>query len=201
MKWDKKHNTATGPKTEIREHILEHIGVDLARVLDCYCGPVGEMFDRVWHRASSYTGIDKEWRGLELDRRRRFVGDTLTLLRAIDLSKYNIFDVDCFGCPWSTMLMIQRHRTWAPGELGAVVITDGAFVKAALGGITHAHAQALGKSTRPSVATRATYDDARSMALERWLERSNLVARAGWQASVNRQAHMYYGGIVFESRA
>lgn len=200
MAWAKRHNTATESKALIRRNVLEHLGADACRVLDCYCGPTGEMWSRVWQNAASYTGIDKEWRGLA-DPRRRLVGDTTLLLRAIDLGPFNVFDVDCYGCPWPAMLMIQHHKVWEPGERGAVIITDGAFIKSALGGMPHALAQALGRTSRTSIAGRKSYDEIRRLALQRWLDAQRLEPIAGWQAQIRKGSQMYYGALVFEAQA
>lgn len=119
----KVHNSknALAAKIDLRRRVLEHVSP--AHVLDVFCGQVGEMWQRAWFDAESYLGIDREWR-IE-DRRRRMVCDNRIALRALDLQAFNIFDLDAFGQPWEHAIILAARRRWAPGEIGAMVLTDG----------------------------------------------------------------------------
>jgi hypothetical protein len=127
----KTHNGVLGrqAKIELRQNVLG--AVPGARVFDAYCGPVGEMHEAVWHAATAYEGCDKDWR--PTDKRRRYVGDAQLVMRSIDLGRFNVFDIDSFGSPWECSLILAARRQWAPGEVGALVVTDGSAQKLKFG--------------------------------------------------------------------
>lgn len=139
----KVHNApdAHDAKVELRRRVLSI--VKPAHVLDAFCGPDGAMWSGAWREAASYAGCDAEYKWG--DPRRRFIGDTYTVLRSIDLQAFNVFDVDTFGCPWTAMLIISARRRWSPGEFGAAVITDGASMDTRFNGMqSPAFAEAAG---------------------------------------------------------
>lgn len=177
----KQHNRASAiaAKVTLREHVLAQ--VTPARVLDCYCGPVGEMHRAVWHRAHSYAGIDLEWR--LNDQRRRFVGDVLRILRAIDLAPFNVFDLDAFGSPWETALVIAARRKWVAGESGAFVFTDGSGAQTRLGAaIPRAVALLTGFSNLPAGSTDGSFDLGR-LAVDGLLKRAGVTQKRRWEAT------------------
>lgn len=120
-----RHNSSEGvaAKQKIRQDVMALVAGP--RVLEVFCGPSGEMHRRVWSAADDYLGIDLVWRlG---DERRRVACDAMLALRALDLSKHNIFDVDAFGSCWCEVGVIAARRKWTAGERGAVVVTDGSW--------------------------------------------------------------------------
>lgn len=188
----KTHNGVRGvsAKVDLRERVLA--AVTPAKVLDCYCGPVGEMHRAVWHRAQAYAGIDKEW--LRDDERRRFIGDTPTVLRSIELNDFNVFDVDAFGSPFNAMAILAARRKWSQHERGAIIITDGTDLKVAFGGKFRGMKANLpsGSSFRGRAA-----DDA----IREWLRDSNVTPVSFWKAegvsSERGSMRMRYSAIVF----
>ena len=56
------------------------------------------MHIAVWNRASHYVGCDLEF---YRDERTAFVANNIRVLRTIDLSEFNIFDLDAYGVPGS----------------------------------------------------------------------------------------------------
>jgi hypothetical protein len=118
---EKIHNGAAAHQAKItlRERVLEM--VKPAHVFDAYCGPTGEMWKAVWSKAASYTGCDTDYR--PFDPRHRFVADNRTVMRSIDLHKYNVFDLDAFGEPWEQLLILSARRMWKPSERGALLLT------------------------------------------------------------------------------
>jgi hypothetical protein len=131
MKTDNRPH-ATAAKLQLRRLALDHVGAERAHVLDVYCGVSGVMHDGAWCAAESYAGIDKAY-DFKADARRRFVGDSLRVLRNLDLSRFNVFDVDAYGDPFPALTMIARRRRWAPGELGAFVIAHKASSRGSVG--------------------------------------------------------------------
>lgn len=206
----KVHNSpaALAAKVELREHALADLrgrGAPV-HVLDVFCGPTGEMWSHVWKDgADSYTGIDEAY--VWPDPRRRFVGDNRRVLRAIDLARYNVFDVDAFGSPWEQLVIIMARRAWKLGELGAVVITDGSARTLQFGNPTHALAHLLGLSSggRGLPPVDSTSDTLQTIALQTWLSRSGLKPLEIWKAEgrgsrqkSNQGLKLRYTAVVFE---
>lgn len=175
------HNSSRGlgAKLEMRRNVLAEMGQ--ARVLECYCGPVGEM-TRAWDGAASVSGIDMVWR--PEDARRRFVGDTLRILRAIDLGEFNVFDIDAFGAPWPAFETIAKRRGFVAGELVGLVVTDGGSLKLRLGAMGHAQARLLGAEHVRTVASVKTADFLHAQTFRAACSRIGATRRA-WTATCN----------------
>jgi hypothetical protein len=174
----KQHNSPglLGTKVDLRRSVLEAFAERQVRtqVFDAFCGPKGEMFDRVWRHADAYEGCDEKWEWAT-DPRRRFVGDNRRVMRAIDLAPYNIFDFDAFGSPWEQMVILAARRPWAKGELGAIVMTDASHAKMNLGGMPKALAHLVGVTTTANMPpSRTTGDTVQALALSSWAERSRV---------------------------
>jgi len=185
-------------KLEIRKNVLEF--VEPARVFDGFCGPVGEMWSRAWRAADDYVGCDQEW--ILSDQRKRFVGDVRDVLRAVDLQRWNVFDFDAFGSPWDAMVILAERRRWSPGEIGAVVITDGASMKSKFGQLPKSVANLIGRAEIASGQDNAfsAHDDA----MRAWMRRCCLVPAHSWRArgKPNRRGvqMMNYQAVVFRAR-
>lgn len=186
---------AARAKIELRARVLDALGPDNVRVLDTYCGVDGKMYHEAWTRASGYVGCDQAFR--LSDRRPRFVGDSLLVLRAIDLSVYNVFDVDAYGSPWEALTIIAARRPWARGERGAIVLTDGSDGKTRFGGSTKGLSQVVGSTTSHKTLRRPI----REVALGAWLKRCNLAPENIWRArgysDKMGSIEMSYTAVVF----
>ena len=53
----------------------------------------------------------------------------LRLMRAIDLKRFNVFDLDAHGSPWKQWLILLARRPMLPGERIAVILTEGTASK------------------------------------------------------------------------
>lgn len=200
----KVHNSGgtLGVKVELRREVLREI--QPARVLDVYCGPVGEMFARVWSSAESYAGIDREWR--TEDARRRYVGDNVRILRALDLAAYNVFDLDAFGSPWEPMVILAARRRWARGERGAVVLTDASSQKGRFGGTVRGIADLLGLPLSGLAPGESGAQVLGNMALVAWAERSRVrpIKRLRFEGTPSKRSAtagsvvVIYSALVFE---
>ena len=114
----KTNNAKTNAKPEIRHRILSMI--DSPRVLEVFCG-AGEMYHSVWHMADRYTGIDKV---KYFDNRHTICGDAKKAVKLIDVSDYNIFDIDAYGSPYD-VLNIVLSRYQGDAKRLAFILTDG----------------------------------------------------------------------------
>jgi hypothetical protein len=196
----KVHNApaATAAKIELRRKVLEHLTP--AHVFDCYCGPEGVMWAGAWKDAAGYVGCDLEWH--QDDPRRRYVGDTLRVLRNVDLAPWNVFDVDAFGSPWEVLTILAARRTWAPGERGAVVITDGSGKRLNFGAAPKALCALVGLSNFERLVPLETSGDTlRRIALQAWLARCRLKVLHAWVAESRGTREQLGGGYPMDFKA
>lgn len=177
-------------KVRLRLNVLECVRP--ARVFDAFAG-LGGMYLQAWSKAESYIGCDeRDWSPSETHK--RFVGDNRLVMRAVDLQRFNVFDLDADRSPWDQMWILLHRRTWAPGEVGAVVLTDGSAKQRTMGG---SMARILG--TKPATFPRATVEHARALhtlALKRWCQEANVAPRRLWQAAGKSKA--LFTACVFE---
>lgn len=188
---------AHNAKIRMRRNVLE--SVEPARVFDGFCG-LGEMWRGAWCDAAEYLGCDERtWTPDEPHR--RVVCDNKLALRALDLSRFNVFDFDAYGSPWDQMLILSHRRNWSPGERGAVVLTDGSSMKLRYGQMPRSLAMLAGTTT-DKAATDADSDAIQRIALTRWLARCGLTPLRQWVAqgrgSGKGGQRMTYTAVVFE---
>lgn len=187
------HPEAMAEKVDLRLRVLE--AVRPARVMEACCGPVGEMYRRAWHMADGYAGIDTAF---ELsDVRRRYVGDNRVVLRGIPLGGFNVFDLDSFTSPWALAVIIAARRPWAPGERGALVVTDctGAFSQR---GARPCRGLYELSGLQGILPRKATGHDLREAALRGWVERARVRVLHRWEFVRKGSADVVYLAIVFE---
>jgi hypothetical protein len=190
-------SAAHAAKIQLRRNVLGC--VSNASVLDCFCGH-GEMWRGAWVDAAAYVGCDQ--RPVQPQDPPRFWCDNLMLLRSLDLRQFNVFDLDAYGSPWSQMIVIAARRLWKPGELGAVVITDGSNMHSRYGGRCAGLQDLLGVSSSGGPTGLQAAIMASRRALRNWTKRSRVQVRKTWQARGNGsglgQQVMVYTAIAFE---
>lgn len=182
-------------KVEIRELVLEH--VQPARVFDAFCGVDGIMHRAVWHRADAYIGCDLKWD--IADERPRYCGDSLRVLRNVDLSPWNVFDIDCYGDPWSALHIIMHRRFWAKGELGAVVFTDGSAARTRFGRSSKAIQKMTGLPEK-FAPTHLSAAPISGIAIANWINQQELSIVKRWTAAARNSKQfesIRYTGLVF----
>lgn len=128
----KTDNAKITAKKEIRENVLSMIKErGSANIIEVFCG-TGEMYQSVWKRADKYLGIDK----LKFfDERTTICGDALKALLTIDISEFNIFDIDAYGSPYDCLSIITDKLIGRKGIIG-FVITDGSGMDLKMGNIS-----------------------------------------------------------------
>lgn len=136
------HLAAVNDKVALRHEALAAVGD--AHVLDLFAGK-GMMFGTVWHRATSYLGADKELSQVLAHPQPCHHAEAQIMLRALDLARFNVFDLDAYGSPWAEVTILAARRRLAPGETVAVVLTDGAPRRAMLGLTARALADLAGE--------------------------------------------------------
>jgi hypothetical protein len=118
MTWIQEDNSSIELKVFLRKRYLALI--PNPEVLDLFCG-LGEMYRRVYGPAGvPYLGVDH---AKVHDPALCVVDDNMRFVRSTDISQYNYFDLDHYGCPWLLFYLIcKRYR----GDRMVVVMTDGA---------------------------------------------------------------------------
>ena len=80
--------------------------VNAPAVLDLYCGN-GTMFKEAYDgKVKNYFGIDKE---KIFDNNLCVLEDNRRWVAKNDISGYNFFDLDAYGCPWLLMLKMGKN--------------------------------------------------------------------------------------------
>lgn len=184
-------------KATLRENVLA--AVQPAHVFDVFCGIDGMMHAKVWHKAATYVGCDQRWQ--LSDARRRYVGDSLRVLRCVDLQPHNVFDVDAYGDPWPVLYLLMHRRKWAAGELGAVCITDGSNLHTMFGTGSRAMSELTGLGAR-FAPTHSAAESIGRIAIKNWLERQNLKPLRLWEATASSNkggSKMRYSAVVFQA--
>lgn len=185
------HPKSEADKAEIRLFVLEC--VPDAVVLDAFAGS-GVMYQRVWHKASEYIGCDRIWYP---DDRLVYACDSRRLLRALDLQRFNVFDLDSYGSPWEHVVILAARRTASPGEKIGVCLTEGSGINLKFGGLPSALGQLTGIVGRVPGAFRAR-GHLINRALDAMAKRMRAKIIKRWQAEPKRDARMVYIGVVLE---
>jgi hypothetical protein len=199
----KVHNSpaAAGQKVDLRRHALAFVGgPSKARVFDVFAGR-GMMHAEVWEPAAVYVGCDETWQ--PSDPGRRYVGDNRLVMRAVDLSGFNVFDFDAYGSPWEQMLILAARRRWKKGEMGALVVTDGSSLNLRFGSAPKAIGQLCDLSRRRFVPKISMGVSIQRTALVRWCQEARVTLQKMWRAEGNgsgkrTQPLMVYTAIGFE---
>lgn len=104
-------------------------------VLDCFHG-----YGKLWGEIKKRSGMNINLLGIEIDREKKssfpvVYGDNKKLIPSLDLSKYNIIDIDSFGDSYSHIksiynkiepgtIVIYTHITVNMGSMSKDVIKD-----------------------------------------------------------------------------
>jgi hypothetical protein len=196
LRYGKKDNSRVAEKAKltVRQNVLAAIGAADAHVFDAFAGE-GRMYREVWRQAASYVGCDTD---LFMDERLAFVADNRRVLRAIDLGRFSIIDLDSYGSPWEQIYIIAARRALAAGDRLGLVITEGTGLKMNMGGIPKplsllarikTHMPGMG-AARDEVIDRAIREVCRMM-------QARVTHR--WQAQGNRGSRVGYIGLVLEA--
>lgn len=183
----KTDNAKVIQKIDFRNFALEN--VDDAAVLEIYCG-AGEMYRRVWKKAPYYMGIDRK---KFFDERNVIIGDAMKALMTIDVSRFNIIDIDAYGSPYDVMNYISEVFS---GSQLALVVTDGSAMDLRHGRIN----KGLRDLTRvdPHILKRShkVHDFLIKIALENFAKKTNMnLIKYRIATGVTGSAMRYYCAI------
>ena len=121
------HPDAAAQKIAQRRLLLQNIPG--ARVFDAFAGS-GKMHREVWHQAAHYVGCDLKW---YRDARTAFVAKNQRVLRCLDLSDFNIFDLDAYGSPWEQATIVAARRKLSINDRIGLALTDGSGLNLKMG--------------------------------------------------------------------
>ncbi|MBR0693654.1 hypothetical protein [Bradyrhizobium lablabi] len=180
-------------KVAIRRNVMAAIGQPA--VFDAFAGS-GKMYSEVWREAGSYTGCDLKPQN---DGRLMFCADNRRVMRAIDLTQFNIIDLDSYGSPWEQAIIIADRRRVAPGELFGLILTEGAgfayksnVVPTAIAHLTGLRAGIVGLGKKQDAVI--------DRAIAGLVRRMSCSIEKRWQAEGKSGAAMRYIGLVLKGK-
>lgn len=110
MKNKQTDNSFYSQKIMLREEVISKIQ-DEINVLDCYAGKGkiwADLISRNHKRKINYIGIEKE---KKKNKNINVVeGDNLKYLKAMDLSKFNLIDLDAYGIPYDQIDQVMQSK-------------------------------------------------------------------------------------------
>lgn len=181
--WDKTDNSAAHAKAQLRIKYLP----PKAKVLDLFCG-TGQMYNLAYKdRVTDYHGVDKEKiHNPDICT----LANNITYIQENDISQYNVFDLNDYGCPWKQLyLILKKHK----GKNVTLYVTDGLVM----------HMKVDGKVTKFISATERIRKNANIPGLNRWYTDIfatmllDIEARYGWHTEKamyfhNERRSVYY---------
>lgn len=180
-------------KVTIRRNVMTALG-EPARVFDAFAGE-GGMYRQVWREAAHYVGCDMRF---VRDERLAFVADNRRVLRAIDLTAFNVFDFDAYGSPWEQLYIVAARRPLRGGETVGVVITDGQGLQMKMGSVSTAFSLLAGVAPKMPGMNQAQ-DEVMSRAIGRLATMMRATVAQRWQAIGRKGTSMYYVGLVLRA--
>lgn len=115
--WATKHNTHLAEKIELRVSAVNEITATGIKVLDAFHAE-GDL----WKAVAKETDKSIMITGIEIDKTKKsseFViyGDNKKILSAINLSIYDLIDLDAYTSPYEQMKAIHKNPTLRPGTV------------------------------------------------------------------------------------
>lgn len=197
LRYGKKDNSkqAEGAKRIVRENVLREIGAENARVFDAFAG-AGAMYRTVWHQAAECVGCDEDW--FPQDERLAFKCDNRRVLRALDLSQFNVFDLDAHGSMWEQLYLIAARRPVVAGERIGLTITEGLGLKMNMGGTGKALAK-LARIQTHMPGMGAARNDIIERGLRAVFSMMHATVEKRWQAQGTKGSRVLYLGLVLRA--
>ncbi len=187
----KNNNESALPwKIELRKKLITAMGPDNCNVFDAFAGS-GEMFKGVWHQAKSYAGCDLQF---YRDEREMFCCDNKRVLRAVNLNRFNLFDLDAYGMPWEQAMIVAANRPVMAGEKIGFCFTDGGVQAARLNTGSNAFTQLTGYSFQAGMSN--DYERMHKIAVHRLGERMGCTVERHWLLA-GKGKRMFYSTVIY----
>lgn len=169
-------NSLLDAKVKLR---MGHMPSDPVRVLDCYGG-----FGVVWKEVKKRSGRqDIERVAIDVeDRPGALRGNNVKWLKSLDLSRYNVIDLDAYGVPFDQMKVLFDR-----GYSGTVFFT---FIQSVMGAIPNKLIYFAGITREMVSACPTLWGQIGWMLWTDWLAKNGV--RTIWHHTLNRK---HYGGF------
>lgn len=117
-------NSHLPAKVRLRVDFIKSLGKTEISVLDAFAGE-GKVWERIQHMLPdhkiTYLGIDKK----KYSRPDVIMGDNQKVMRGIDLTKFDLIDLDAFGFPWEQLEICAAIAPDVPVASTAISVTLG----------------------------------------------------------------------------
>jgi hypothetical protein len=107
----KTNNSRKAEKTNIRKEVIWNINKKNIFVLDAFAGKsiLWGIIKLVNNKKITVLGIDKNESDADI------YGDNIKVLPCLNLEKFDIIDLDAWGCPYDQIRLIFENKTLAKG--------------------------------------------------------------------------------------
>lgn len=121
-------NSHLSTKVRVRSAALARIGKQKVNVLDAFAGE-----GIVWNRMKrEHPELDITVLGIE---KRKYLnpatimGDNRKVMRGLDLTQFDLIDLDAFGCPWEQLTICAEQAPLVPVVATHIIVTLGPVPK------------------------------------------------------------------------
>lgn len=117
-------NSHLPTKIRVRKQALERIGKDEVHVLDAFAGE-----GIVWSAMRKHCP-DIKITTLGIEKRKYLnpaviMGDNRKVMRGLDLTQFDLIDLDAFGCPWEQLAICSEAAPGVPVIATHIIVTLG----------------------------------------------------------------------------
>lgn len=200
------HSSAKTAKCELRRWLVDQLGgMSMVSILDCFCA-TGGMWTDAYDKTPRYLGLDLKRFD---DERRTITGDSRRFLRHrdVELSRWNLFDLDAFGTPLEHLALVANRLRVPAGQRVGFVLTDGSKLVATRNGLPRGLLAYVGAPTMAGKgsgahAQRELLSRIFQAAVERALKTAGLKmidSRFAQQEQRNNAPSMRYVALLAES--
>lgn len=124
MKHIYNENSHLPTKVRLRVEALQRIGKDKVHILDAFAGS-GTVWRNVQNKLPDVEvvvlGIDKK----KYISANVIMGDNRKVMKGLDLSAFDLIDLDAFGCPWEQLAICAESAGQVPVAITHISITLG----------------------------------------------------------------------------
>ena len=124
MKHIYNENSHLPTKVRLRVEALQRIGKDKVHILDAFAGS-GTVWRTVQEKLPDVEvivlGIDKK----KYISANVIMGDNRKVMKGLDLSAFDLIDLDAFGCPWEQLAICAESAGQVPVAITHISITLG----------------------------------------------------------------------------
>lgn len=124
FRFAKRDNTHTPEKLYLRNRLVQLLGKSHLTVLDAYSG-TGLLWQQV---VDANPDVEFDITSVEKKRNERtdvIVGDNLKVMPGLDLSSFDLIDLDAYGWPYAQLALCAEHAPGVPVTVTCIHSTVG----------------------------------------------------------------------------